>query len=127
MRGGHCSSSHAPTASQRGSWRSSSFPWRLGLDELQRPGRTPPSLSFARPSDQGEPPVPCRRPSMNGPAVGREEASPAAPMAAAAVLAGAQSRHAIFHEELVRRAYYTADEAHRGHSSQPATTSSGLL
>ncbi|KAI4981438.1 hypothetical protein ZWY2020_021930 [Hordeum vulgare] len=43
-------------------------------------------------------------------------------MAAAAVLAGAQSRHAIFREELLRRAYYTADEAHRGYSSHPAAT-----
>ncbi|XP_044949929.1 translation initiation factor IF-2-like [Hordeum vulgare subsp. vulgare] len=48
-------------------------------------------------------------------------------MAAAAVLAGAQSRHAIFREELVRRAYYTADEAHRGHSSQPAATAHNYL
>ncbi|KAE8801965.1 putative GTP diphosphokinase RSH3, chloroplastic [Hordeum vulgare] len=48
-------------------------------------------------------------------------------MAAAAVLAGAHSRHAIFRDELVRRAYYTAEAAHRGHSSQPAATGSGLL
>ncbi|KAE8798965.1 hypothetical protein D1007_25685 [Hordeum vulgare] len=89
--------------------------------------RTPPSLSFARASDQGGAlPCPCRSPpsarQARAAVAGREEAGPAAPMAAAAVLTGAQSRHAIFREELVRRAYYTADEAHRGHSSQPAAT-----
>ncbi|KAE8792894.1 hypothetical protein D1007_32532 [Hordeum vulgare] len=101
-------------------------------DELQATRcRTPPSLSFARASDQGGAiPCPCRSPPSARRAraamTGREEAGPAAPMAVGAVLA-AQSRHAIFREELVRRAYYTADEAHRGHSSQPAATSSGLL
>ncbi|KAI5001544.1 hypothetical protein ZWY2020_026194 [Hordeum vulgare] len=86
-------------------------------------------LLRARLRPRGSPPCPRQgRPCGQRAAVaGREEAGPAAPMAAAAVLAGAQSRHAIFREELVRRAYYTADEAHRGHSSQPAATGSGLL
>ncbi|KAI5007889.1 hypothetical protein ZWY2020_008937 [Hordeum vulgare] len=89
-------------------------------DELQATRcRTPPSLSFARASDQGGAlPCPCRSPPSarraRAAVAGREEAGPAAPMAAAAVLAGAQSRHAIFREELVRRAYYTAEAAHRG-------------
>ncbi|KAE8816020.1 hypothetical protein D1007_06566 [Hordeum vulgare] len=83
-------------------------------DELQATRcRTPPSLSFARLRPRGSPPATLPKPAVRetGPRRrgGREEADPAAPMAAAAVLADAQSRHAIFREELVRRAYYTAD------------------
>ncbi|KAI5001547.1 hypothetical protein ZWY2020_026197 [Hordeum vulgare] len=94
-------------------------------DELQATRcRTPPSLS--RP-DQGEPPVPLPKAAVRetGPRRrGREEASPA-PMVTRRP--ACRQLHAIFREELVRRAYYTADEAHRGHSSQPAATGSGLL
>lgn len=41
-----------------------------------------------------------------------EDATP--PAAGAVLLAGVQSRHAIFRDELVRRAFYAAEAAHRG-------------
>ncbi|KAI5001542.1 hypothetical protein ZWY2020_026192 [Hordeum vulgare] len=106
--------------------RLSSFHGARPADELQATDAGP-ALSLRTP-DQGEPPALPKPPSARRAQRRRGREKPARlPMAAAAVLAGAQSRHAIFREELVRRAYYTADEAHRGHSSQPAATGSGLL
>ncbi|KAM3384334.1 hypothetical protein ACQJBY_008786 [Aegilops geniculata] len=76
--------------------------------------RAPPSLSFARASDQGEARSPPSARRARAAVTGFEEVGPASSAAAAALLAGAQSRHAIFREELVRRAYYAAEAAHRG-------------
>ena len=76
----------------------------------------PASLFFTRASDQGEAPY-ARPPSARrarAAVAGCEEVGPASSAAAAALLAGAQSRHAIFREELVRKAYYAAEAAHRG-------------
>ncbi|KAF7000109.1 hypothetical protein CFC21_016057 [Triticum aestivum] len=76
--------------------------------------RTPPSLSFARASDQGEARSPPSARRARAAVAGFEEVGAASSAAAAALLAGAQSRHAIFREELVRKAYYAAEAAHRG-------------
>ncbi|KAM3364790.1 hypothetical protein ACQJBY_014883 [Aegilops geniculata] len=76
--------------------------------------RNTPSLSFARASDQGEARSPPSARRARAAVAGFEEVGPASSAAAAALLAGAQSRHAIFREELVRRAYYAAEAAHRG-------------
>ncbi|KAI5022316.1 hypothetical protein ZWY2020_059046 [Hordeum vulgare] len=93
----------------------------------RRPAPGPASLSFKAPPRGASCPAEAHRHETARRQAGAREAGPAAPMSATAVLAGAQSRHAIFREELVRRAYYTAEAAHRGHSSQPAATGSGLL
>ncbi|CAM0906720.1 unnamed protein product [Alopecurus aequalis] len=78
--------------------------------------RSPPSLSFARASDQGDVPrARCRHPSSARrarAAVAREEVG--RPASAAQLLSGAQSRHAIFREDLVLKAFYAAEAAHRG-------------
>ncbi|KAI4990436.1 hypothetical protein ZWY2020_038799 [Hordeum vulgare] len=89
------------------------LPWRPAFHEHGDQCRTRlPLLSRLT----KEPSVPCRSPPSARRAravvAGREEVGLAAPMAAAAVLAGAHLRHAIFREELVRRAYYTAEAAH---------------
>ncbi|KAL6856274.1 hypothetical protein ACP4OV_019076 [Aristida adscensionis] len=76
--------------------------------------RSPPSLSLARASDpprRSAPPGPARR-ARAAVAVGRDGDGGGGP--SAALLAGAQSRHAIFRDELVRRAFYAAEAAHRG-------------
>ncbi|KAI5010006.1 hypothetical protein ZWY2020_012143 [Hordeum vulgare] len=83
-----------------------------------------PRLPLLKARLRGEPSVPAEaRPRDSA----RRAGARRPPLPWSCVLAGAQSRHAIFREELVRRAYYTTDEAHRGHSSQPAARGSGLL
>ncbi|XP_015644642.1 probable GTP diphosphokinase RSH3, chloroplastic [Oryza sativa Japonica Group] len=79
---------------------------------LLLPRWSPPSspLSFARPAAER---VAARR--ARAAAVAMKVVEDATPPAAGAVLlAGAQSRHAIFRDELVRRAFYAAEAAHRG-------------
>ncbi|KAF0908166.1 hypothetical protein E2562_022966 [Oryza meyeriana var. granulata] len=74
--------------------------------------RSPPSLSFARaaaePVEPRAPPPSARRARA---AAAREEAPHPT---AAVLLSGVKSRHAIFRDELVRRAFYAAEAAHRG-------------
>jgi hypothetical protein len=80
------------------------------------PCRSPPSMRRARASDQGDASqAPCGSPTSTRrarPAVAGEEVG--LPASAAVMLAGAQSRHAIFRDELVRKAFYAAEAAHRG-------------
>ncbi|KAL5198872.1 hypothetical protein ABZP36_002384 [Zizania latifolia] len=81
--------------------------------------RSQTSMSFARAADSpAEPRVPCRSPPSARrarAALAREDAPPAGAAAEGAVLlSGAQSRHAIFRDELVRKAFYAAEAAHRG-------------
>jgi hypothetical protein len=79
--------------------------------------RSPPYLSLSRSVDSFEPLAPCR-----GSASARRARAAVAlagdgrggPSAAAALIASAQSRHAIFRDGLVRRAFAAAEAAHRG-------------
>ncbi|CAL5071814.1 unnamed protein product [Urochloa decumbens] len=78
--------------------------------------RSPPSLSLSRSSDSAEP----RAPSRGTPSARRARAAVAAGGddgdgdPAALMLAGALSRYAIFRDDLVRRAFFAAEAAHRG-------------
>ncbi|XP_066398018.1 probable GTP diphosphokinase RSH3, chloroplastic [Miscanthus floridulus] len=77
-----------------------------------RASRSPPYLSLSRSADSFESRAPCRgsasaRRARAAVALGGDGQS-------AALIAGAQSRHAIFSDELVRRAFAAAEAAHRG-------------
>uniref|UniRef100_A0ACD5WUI0 Uncharacterized protein n=1 Tax=Avena sativa TaxID=4498 RepID=A0ACD5WUI0_AVESA len=80
--------------------------------------RSQPSLYFARASDQGDssPRAPCRSASPARRPRSRVAAAEEVGCSdsAAALLSGAQSRHAIFRDELVRKAFYAAEAAHQG-------------
>jgi GTP pyrophosphokinase len=83
--------------------------------------RIPLSLSLSRavvPPCQSAPPATARR-ARAAVAAGGDKGS------SSALLAGAQSRHAIFRDELVRRALSVAEAAHRGQVL--ASTKSCLL
>ena len=77
-----------------------------------RASRSLPYLSLSRSADSFESRAPCRgsasaRRARAAVALGGDGQS-------AALIAGAQSRHAIFSDELVRRAFAAAEAAHRG-------------
>ncbi|CAO1939458.1 unnamed protein product [Urochloa humidicola] len=77
--------------------------------------RSPPSLSLSRSSDPAEP----RAPFRGSPSARRARAAVAAgddgeSEPPALMLAGAMSRYAIFRDDLVRRAFFAAEAAHRG-------------
>ncbi|CAN6168785.1 unnamed protein product [Urochloa humidicola] len=78
--------------------------------------RSPPSLSLSRSADPAEP----RAPSRGSPSARRARAAVVAEGddgdgdPPALMLAGALSRYAIFRDDLVRRAFFAAEAAHRG-------------
>ncbi|CAL5085566.1 unnamed protein product [Urochloa decumbens] len=78
--------------------------------------RSPPSLSLSRSADSAEPRAPCRgtpsaRRARAAVAAGGDDGDGDPP---ALMLAGALSRYAIFRDDLVRRAFFAAEAAHRG-------------
>ncbi|KAJ1291837.1 hypothetical protein BS78_02G347600 [Paspalum vaginatum] len=82
--------------------------------------RSQPSLSFSRSAEPTEPRAPCHgvpvpsvKRARDAIAVGEDDGAGAGG-APALLLAGAQSRYAIFRDGLVRRAFSAAEAAHRG-------------